>query len=563
MQHRALAALTRPWSLAVLCGLAVWGLAAAMGAVGLPHNDDWSFSDIAIRLARTGSFVLNGHESMTLVGHSALMALAARLPGPDLVAIQAATAACAVVAVAMVAHLAPARWRVVVCLTVVASPMFALLAVSAMTDIPAMAVQVAAAAQGRRAARRPTPAAVGVLGLLVVAGASIREVAAVVPAAMLLLVLWRAHTAGDGTTRRRVLAVLAASASAVAALLLWRRGLPHHFPLPASRLPRRVLLAQTVLTLGALLVPVALALLPRLRRLRASSALTGIGVAVAAIATTAVAGRPALLGDYLQPRGSLGPSVLQGPARDVLPSAVWLAIVVAAVASTAVLVACGHDVLARRDRPVRDLLARSDPDDAALGVAALAALLPVVVAIASRTLLFDRYLLAPAALLACWAIRLAVPPRPRRWPAAVATAALLTVGTVLVTDNWAFARARWDLAEQTVRDGVPAHLIDGGYEWVGAHTSRPLPFATVPAGQPWYVRFASGPTCARIVRVDRVDHGEQVEHGDHGGPHTRRYQGFLTAPRTLAVDLDDRCLRSSTAPAPPQPPPRFTDGTSA
>ncbi len=81
--------------------------------------------------------------------------------------------------------------------------------------------------------------------------------------------------------------------------------------------------------------------------------------------------------------------------------------------------------------------------------------------------------------------------RPRRQPAflfttAAFSAVVATVAVVLTLNTDAYDAARWSAGDRAVAAGVPAKMVDAGFEWVGSHQSAvALPGRHVP-GSPFY-----------------------------------------------------------------------------
>jgi hypothetical protein len=85
---------------------------------------------------------------------------------------------------------------------------------------------------------------------------------------------------------------------------------------------------------------------------------------------------------------------------------------------------------------------------------------------------FDRYFLGalPPVLLL---VAMAPGGRDRNLPAAqaLALAALYAFSVLGVQDYMAWNRARWDIVDRLMAEGIPATEIDAGYEFNGWHTS--------------------------------------------------------------------------------------------
>ena len=72
------------------------------------------------------------------------------------------------------------------------------------------------------------------------------------------------------------------------------------------------------------------------------------------------------------------------------------------------------------------------------------------------------------------------------------------VATVITLNADAYDAARWSAGDKAVAAGVPATMVDAGFEWVGSHQSAvALPGRRVP-GSPFYETKNSGSQSARI-----------------------------------------------------------------
>jgi hypothetical protein len=95
--------------------------------------------------------------------------------------------------------------------------------------------------------------------------------------------------------------------------------------------------------------------------------------------------------------------------------------------------------------------------------------------------------------------------------AAVPLAALALLSGVTMTDSYAFAAARWHLAQAAVRGGAAPDRIDAGFEWVGTHyrgvaNDPGQPLRSTPPRAAYLVRlFPQTKNCFVVVseRIDR------------------------------------------------------------
>ncbi len=83
---------------------------------------------------------------------------------------------------------------------------------------------------------------------------------------------------------------------------------------------------------------------------------------------------------------------------------------------------------------------------------------------------YDRYILAllPGALWGVCGHPAAGPAR--RWAAFAALAAMGILSLALMHDWLSWNSARWTLGERALAHGIPAHMVEGGFEWNGWHS---------------------------------------------------------------------------------------------
>ncbi len=221
-------------------------------------------------------------------------------------------------------------------------------------------------------------------------------------------------------------------------------------------------------------------------------------------------------GNYLLQQGATGAAVLTG--RPVLfPSVVWWALQLVALAAGAMLAA----VAATLGRPSLSASGLSHPRLLLALFSMTSGVFLFLFQSLTRGTVFDRYLwpldLSVAVLLlarrpapiarvhargigahargstahAGVAGAHAFPPRPAPTAGALlATTAFSTVvavvATVITLNADAYDAARWSAGNKAVAAGVPATMVDAGFEWVGSHESA----AAVPGrrvlGVPFY-----------------------------------------------------------------------------
>jgi hypothetical protein len=485
----------------ILGGLALLPLvvAGSTGAWGLPRNDDWSYSDLLWRWAENGDLRLGGWESMTLVGQLVAAWPIAKLAPRDAASLQVFTAVVGFVG-ALAAYGTLRRFldvgnALLATAVTLVSPLYAPLAASFMTDVPAFATQAicawlgsgSLAASGRRRLVLLVAAlAVGAFGV------TVREYAVVAPAAVLIVCTLAAWGRRD---RGLLTASLVSGAVAVAftvAFVAWRRSWADSLSLEpsapsglgdaASSFGRSILF--TVVTLAFLVLPI-FAFVPIRTLIRAITSRRSTFVMVVAAAIVLFIGAvttwdwsPPLLGPYLDQRGALGNDILPGDRHLILPAWLFdvllLATLAAAILLVGILVLRAADVISRASTWRR----RCASFDAST-LAWVLVILTVVSLTAAGTAelpLFDRYVL-PAVPFAGGLV-LAFRSEPStvfttptsvnglRW---LAVAAFALLGLIWSVDSAAFDDARWEAGERVVDLGYPADRVDAGFEWRNWH----------------------------------------------------------------------------------------------
>jgi 4-amino-4-deoxy-L-arabinose transferase-like glycosyltransferase len=177
---------------AILFVAGVWALVVALVGVGgdFPLNDDWAYAYSARHLLRTGELRILDWAAPSLLTHALWGAGLLRLLGDSYVVLRCGTLAWALVALLCVYSLARSaalepRVAVVAPLALGLSPWFVNLAFTYMTDVPWLALMLAALvafvhALHPRSAERPRPAFLLLCGALVGAAALTRQLAIIV-----------------------------------------------------------------------------------------------------------------------------------------------------------------------------------------------------------------------------------------------------------------------------------------------------------------------------------------------------------------------------------------------
>ncbi|MBU6280557.1 MAG: glycosyltransferase family 39 protein, partial [Actinomycetales bacterium] len=218
------------WTVALVIVAAITALTAVHGALGIPRNDDWSYLRVALDLAETGQVQLTGWVQMFFIGQAVLAQPVITLTAGSTAALQIFVAALAVASLVLAYDLArrilPPALAALAVLPLALGPMFGSLALSFMTDIPALFLTLITLSFGaatlnangrRRSILLACAAASGVFAF------TIREYGLLAWIAVALTVLWQIFT--ERTTprsSRNVLPViLLFGSSLVAAALLW------------------------------------------------------------------------------------------------------------------------------------------------------------------------------------------------------------------------------------------------------------------------------------------------------------------------------------------------------
>lgn len=478
--------------------VAALGVTVAGGAFGLARNDDWSYADLLWRWHDTGDLRLGGWESMTLLGQLLLAwPLAAAFPR-NVASLQLFTLAMASIGAgasygALRRFLTPARALLGAAVALM-SPLFAPLALSFMTDVPAFAVQSVCAWLGAVSLTTASPRNVRWFGLAVAVGlfgVTIREYAVVAPVAV--LVVFGLQAWGRRERRAKIASAIAvfASAAFVAGFVAWRRSWARSLSLQPT-MPESITDALgafgrsalfTLCTLAFLVLPVFLFVPVRtlVRRLTAARwALVVVVSAVVVLVIGAIATwewSPPLLGPYLDQRGALGNDILPGNRELIAPAVLFrLGLIVTLVATillAGVVVLEGAE-LVRRGRDWRSRCATLDARALAWALVVATAASLTAAGVAGLPI-FDRYVLpavpfAAGVVLAWRPSRTTITARTRantwRW---VGVAAFLAVGLVFATDSARFDATRWRAGERAVALGYPADRVDAGFEWRNVH----------------------------------------------------------------------------------------------
>lgn len=498
---------------------------AIAGSLEIPRNDDWSYRRIAIDLAQTGRFALDGISETMAVGQILFVQPFLRVSGLQPWAFTAAGVVFAtggiLGAYALARRVLPAREAAVAAGLLAIFPGYLAYATSFMSDVPALAAEFLCLALGAVAVRRP-----GVrFGWLLVAAAtgilafSVREFAV----AALASVMLAAICAEPRRARHWALAV--GVAASCVGIHIWRSTLPGQLgPVgPGFGSIDRAILALT--TVAFVVSPAALVGAIRWRaHLRRSDVLLGLGIGAALVAVRLLrwfrdGAMPPMINDNLASQYGAPGGYLDGNRPELFSDAVWVLVNVMALAAAVIVLGLGTGIagahIRRCERSIRALTRRLGSP---LGIVALFCL-----AVAGGLLLFsfsrpvfDRYfwpLVPPIAVLFLYVPRDLAPGSPSRRRsnlilagcAMAITTVLATTSLVYLLNSYAFGAVRWRAGEQLVHAGVRADEIDAGFEWVGYHaTSQGDPTQTstdVTFYRSWWPSFK---ICGLVTSAEQV-----------------------------------------------------------
>ena len=474
----------------------------AAGSFSISQGDDWAYRRIAEHFAQTGHVVFNGWPSMPLIGQLVWSWPFLRVMGDHGLAFGTSTAVLAVIGVSgayYVARQVLARsWAAGAVLLVVATPLFAWSTSTFMTDVPTFAAEMICLALGVAAlSRHGWPRAAFLGGAIAVGlfGISIREFAIAAPIAVLFCA-----SASDSSRRHRYWYLAAGVVVLIVCAFVFRwsthvPGLLHETFTPPSR-ASIASVAHDYYTMAFMVSPaVALAAWRRLSLRMSWATIT----AIATIALGFVVARhfgSVFVGNYLNPEGIAGSSLLAGARPTLLPASLWNLLNVVGLVSGGLL--AGIAVTVDRHALRRW---RSWEWGTPIGIVWLfGGLFAIGLALYGliTASFYDRYLWPLVFALAVLLIYYNQPTSRRECPPLVSGfivalfALLVLVATALTVNADAYGAARWHAGQIAVSNGIPAKEVDAGFEWVGAHTNGDVnrslqPLA--PAYEPWYARM--------------------------------------------------------------------------
>jgi hypothetical protein len=471
-------------------------VAGATGSLGIPHNDDWSYSRTALDFARTGQVNLYGWGQMFLVGQVVTTAPLLLITGAHQWALQVYGTLAAILVLVCTYLLAGRGWRAAALVAVVSIfPGFALWSASYMTDLPASAAALLALVLGARAVRRES---VVWLVAALVAGLwafTIRETMIVaIPAVVVTALVAR---------RLRAVATIAGGV-----LIIGGVGLEHvrHGLANADAPPYQIsnlqftlppTLVSSLLTLGLGVSPLVVWAALRLRTADLRNIGRWVGWVAGGLAVLYVR-VPLTLPNHLDQRGAYWDAFVGGSVV-VLGHRFWLVLQVLAAVGTILLL--GEVGAALAERAWRRISAWDPARTAAVSFGVLLAGVMAGLSLIGQVQ-WDRYVLV---LIPCVGVALLPTlqmPR-RRALAVVPGAAVLLLGVVgwlLTVRAEVRDAAVWRAAEGLVAEGVDPRQINAGLDWAGYHSPGPAVKGGEPTrlayhGQRWLGVFSGSGDC--------------------------------------------------------------------
>ncbi|MSO38232.1 MAG: hypothetical protein EXQ69_08290 [Acidimicrobiia bacterium] len=490
-------------------------VASYYGALGIPRSDDWSYLVSLFRWVDSGTLAFNDWVSMTLVGQLIITVPLVAVVGQSIWAVQIFAALIGFIGLLGVVWLGRivipmGRGALLLAVTIALGPLWAPLAATYMTDVPAFAAQMIALALAASALRRtplsiPLFAAAMFVGFI---GISIRQYGVIPVIAIVVIAVWSCARTGDRARLRTVLALSAATALCTLALLFWWSGLPDSLSLapepPASGAIAMLFIqgAGFLRLTGLLLLPVILLANPIAifrRAWSASAATSGVVVGLVSgwllVAYVRVPAVP-FVGNYIDRHGVLaddvliGHRVLNGERPPVIPTYLFdLLALIGSVGGLLLALAAVPYVVRLASR----LQSRESVEIDAQGSLLVLTLIGFVVAYAVALLtglpIFDRYALLTIPIAGLLLLRTTAhaavteslqhsDAQTRRatarcWTGAIVTlTALGLVGLAFSTDSASFDATRWEVATKATERGYGPLDVYGGFEWLAYHRQR-------------------------------------------------------------------------------------------
>ncbi len=469
---------------------------AAAGTLEIPRNDDWSYRHIALGLAQTGRFALDGISETMIIGQVLFIQPLLWLSGLQPWAFTAAGVIFAtggiVGAFWLARRLLPAREAAFAAALLALVPGYLAYATSFMSDVPALAAQFICLALGaiaiqRRPASTTWLVAAGVMGVVAF---SVREFAIAAPASVCL--------AAIAMEPRRLRSWLIAAIVAAACVLLhvWHAHLPGQLPPVGAGYGAFSASTQAFSSVAFAVAPAALLGASRWRhQLHRFDLFAGLlvgGILVMARATQWIRDGsipPMILDNLASQWGVPSKTYLVGGRPLLFTDDVWAAVYLVALAASVIVLTVGAGIIGahlRRLGRSRSTLVSRLGSPAGILFLFVASVAAGLVVFGLTRPVFDRYLWPMVPTLA--ALFLYVPadlPASRVGAAStkrdggllvsamLISLVLLTVSAAFLLNANAFEAARWAAGQRLVAMGLPPDQVDAGYEWVGYYATTP------------------------------------------------------------------------------------------
>ncbi len=484
-------------------------------ALGVPRGDDWSYIRTLFNWAEGDGLSFNNWVSMTLVGQLILALPVTWIRGRDIVALQVGVAIFGYIGILCCVNTArgvglPRSRAWLLGFVVAVGPIWSVLTVTFMTDVPSFAVASIATALAVRALLSDRPSTRLVI-LAVAAGTyafAIRQYAIVPLAAFLPIVLSVLHRDRDPRFKKMLAFVGIIALAAIGFFIYWSQ-IPdskHFAPeLPSGHSLRTLFYsgAGMLRLLGLWMLPCLLwrgtATIANTTRAvgKGLTALVTIPLGLGLLAVGFNSPRTAFVGNYFVPNGVLADGVVAGQRGDIVPMWFWNVLI---VVGTIGAVGLAQAVIPVATAFVKKVKSRDtsivDPVAAYLCLCITFYAAGYATAAITGLPLYDRYVLPVVPLVGTMLLRkkvvVTIPSLDRIDPevassllveyarrsrdaifAAVAVLVLFGLSVHFAADSASFDGARWRVASDAVHLGYGPRQIAGSFEWDNYFSPRP------------------------------------------------------------------------------------------
>jgi hypothetical protein len=495
-----------------LLGVAYFLLALRQGAVGIPRGDDWSFLRTVFDTVTSGQIELSGWVQMYFLGLLPIAAPVAGIFNASIAALQVLTVLLTVATLwllyLILRRILPPWLAALSVATIAFGPILGTLAVSFMTDVPAMFASMLALFVAVRVVERNWS-----LPLILLTAAlslwafTIREFGILVLVALVATGLVTQR--GNRRLQGQLILILLVTAALAFVLLLWRNGLvgttPSSYGLNSlTEIREKVTLV--VLAIGLMCTP-AIGFVDPLRLLRTAlrqrPALFAFLVAALLLGSFLVWGEFPI-GNYLTVFGSY-PGITVGSLDLVfLPS--WIIAILAIVAVYASIILIGLLLVRSPTWTGPD----SSPSLRLVQFYAMALVMLFGFMALFMPFIVDRYLLVLVpfiAALALWRARAAgvlLASRPARVFGAAGVLCYAGLGLAFVDYAAAVDGGKWAAATEAVEAGANPEYVDAGFEWFSYHQPGKADSSLLDPNDPmWWRTLYPEATVCEVVVISR------------------------------------------------------------